>query len=185
MMTSPPPEVTRTDFGMRAQRSHCLDVEACSRGKRPRRSTPRSGTNASVHPFWSTTFRPGLTHVKVGDGITRCRTPLQPRRHSVCELRVQTGRERRIRWVRAGIKQRQHALRFLGSPCAAILIAGGVLSWLLRRSVSLRGNAIVMVKPTKHWRRDDLAAFTVDLAWTWNRDLLNNPLVRATRTEIV
>src|SRR5664280_1668873 len=59
------------------------------------------------------------------------------------------------------------------------------LSWLLRRSVSLRGNAIVMVKPTKHWHRDDLAAFTVDLAWTWNRDLLNNPLVRATRTEIV
>ena len=42
-----------------------------------------------------------------------------------------------------------------------------------------------MVKPTKHWNRDDLGAFTVDLTGTWNRDLLNNPLVRATRIEIV
>jgi hypothetical protein len=30
-----------------------------------------------------------------------------------------------------------------------------------------------MVKPTKDGHRDNLDAFTVDLMWTWNRDLLS------------
>ena len=60
-----------------------------------------------------------------------------------------------------------------------------VLCWLFRRSASSRGYLIVVVKPTKNGHRDDLGAFTVDLTSTWNRDLLNNPLVRATRIEIV
>ena len=37
-----------------------------------------------------------------------------------------------------------------------------------------------MMKPTKYRHRDDLGALTVDLTGIWNRDLLNNPLVRAT-----
>src|ERR1019366_1350004 len=43
-----PPAAMRTDSGTGAPRSRCRDAEACSRGRRPRRSKPRSGTSASL-----------------------------------------------------------------------------------------------------------------------------------------
>jgi hypothetical protein len=42
-----------------------------------------------------------------------------------------------------------------------------------------------MMKPTKDGYRHDLHAIAVELTRTWNRDLLTNSLVRATRIEIV
>ena len=42
-----------------------------------------------------------------------------------------------------------------------------------------------MMKPTKDGYRHDLHALAVELTRTWNRDLLDNSLVRATRIEIV